>query len=194
MDSITDQFRVIAYDARGYGRSTLPLSAAYSNALDLRNLLRFLGAAPATIVGCSLGAGIALDLAIEHPESVAALVLVNAPLNGHVPSPDPYARDWSAALAAARSGGPTQSLAESFHRNFVDGQGAAPESVHAQVGAILAGHTYPHFARTAPAPLTRSHLASLPSITAPTLVVLGERDIPTVHEFAHELVTRLPHA
>src|SRR5687768_18034798 len=108
MDSITDQFRVIAYDARGYGRSTLPLSASYSNALDLRNLLRYLGASPATIVGCSLGATIALDLAIEFPESVTSLVLVNGGLNGYVTAPDSYAQDWTAALAAIRAGGPTR--------------------------------------------------------------------------------------
>src|SRR5699024_7064690 len=85
-----DQFRVIASDARAYGRSILP-SVAYSNALVLRNLLRYLGAAPATIVGCSLGATIALDLAIEYPESVTALVLVNGALNGYITAPDPYA-------------------------------------------------------------------------------------------------------
>ena len=192
-DALAERFRVITYDARGYGRSDLP-AAPYSNALDLRTLLRLLDATPAHAVGCSFGGTVALDLAIEHPDSVSSLTLVNSPLNGLAAAPDPYASEWSAALAAIRAGGPSQDLADAFVRLFVDGQGSAAQPVRAEVRALLADYRFAHYARGAPVAASVNHSARLTSLRMPALVVLGERDIPTIHEHAAALAARLPGA
>ena len=70
-------YRVLRYDVRGYGRSSrLVPGQKYSNFRDLLAVMEAASVERATLVGCSIGGGIALDTAISHPERVSALVLV----------------------------------------------------------------------------------------------------------------------
>lgn len=71
--------RVISYDRRGYTRSpgAVVRSAAVHTA-DAAALLEALDAAPATMVGTSAGATIALDVAVRRPELVHAVVVHEA--------------------------------------------------------------------------------------------------------------------
>ena len=72
-------FRVIVVDLPGHGRSATAVDARRMSvertADDLATILRRLDAAPANVLGYSLGARIALRLAIAHPDVVARLVL-----------------------------------------------------------------------------------------------------------------------
>jgi pimeloyl-ACP methyl ester carboxylesterase len=71
--------RVRVYDLRGHGRSALAATG-----YDVRTLAGDLGVlagdAPVDLVGHSWGALVALRFAIDHPERVRRLVLVEAPL------------------------------------------------------------------------------------------------------------------
>jgi 3-oxoadipate enol-lactonase len=71
--------RVLAFDNRGAGRTGKP-DAPYSVEMmagDTDALMNELGIARATVVGVSMGGRIALALALDHPERVAALILVS---------------------------------------------------------------------------------------------------------------------
>jgi 3-oxoadipate enol-lactonase len=73
-------FRVIAIDLRGHGRSDKP-SGAYSMsqfAGDAARLLVALDARPSHVVGISLGGMVAFQLALDYPELVEKLVIVNS--------------------------------------------------------------------------------------------------------------------
>ncbi len=80
--------RVVRYDLRGYGGST-PATSEYSPVRDLLALLDHLGLARPLIVGPSAGGKIALDLTLEHPDKVGALLLIAPGYSGmdydHVP-------------------------------------------------------------------------------------------------------------
>ncbi len=71
--------RCIAPDLLGHAGSSAPTDpAVYAidrQAHDVAGLLQLLDAAPASVVGYSMGARLALVLALEHPQAVAALVL-----------------------------------------------------------------------------------------------------------------------
>lgn len=69
--------RVIVPDRPGYGVTASPASGMYANADAVADLLDALGVPSATIVGHSLGAGVALALAACHPARVDGLVLVS---------------------------------------------------------------------------------------------------------------------
>ncbi|MFE9450179.1 alpha/beta fold hydrolase [Streptomyces sp. NPDC006739] len=68
------EFRVIAPDARGHGRSA-NASRPFRQADDLAGLLHHLGTGPAVLVGISMGAMIAVGTALEHPQLARALVI-----------------------------------------------------------------------------------------------------------------------
>jgi 3-oxoadipate enol-lactonase len=88
-------YRVVRYDARGYGRSSRPEpGAAYSHVRDLEALLDATDVLQTALVGCSMGGGIELDFALEHPERVWALVLAAPALGGFDPTEEE--EEWDA--------------------------------------------------------------------------------------------------
>ncbi|MFJ9241946.1 alpha/beta fold hydrolase [Streptomyces sp. NPDC101776] len=70
-------FRVIAPDIRGHGFSA-NASGPFRWADDLAGLLRHLDLGPAVLVGLCMGAAVATDTALEHPELVRAVVVSGA--------------------------------------------------------------------------------------------------------------------
>jgi pimeloyl-ACP methyl ester carboxylesterase len=76
-------FRVVAPDLRGYGRSDKPRGvAAYGVrelVRDVRGLIERLGAAQASVVGHDWGAGIAWAFAMQYPEALGKLGILNGP-------------------------------------------------------------------------------------------------------------------
>lgn len=88
---LAERHRVIVYDRRGYSRSSsraAPIKGYLKRqADDAADLLIGLGAAPATVVGWSMGGVIALCLALERPELISRLVLCEPPLHAtkHMP-------------------------------------------------------------------------------------------------------------
>jgi pimeloyl-ACP methyl ester carboxylesterase len=79
---LAKRYRVISYDRRSFGQSKHPpLADLTQHARDAATLLRALDTAPAVIVGSSIGGVIGLDLALEHPDLVKGLVLLEPPLH-----------------------------------------------------------------------------------------------------------------
>jgi len=76
--------RAVAYDQRGHGRSGKP-AFGYGferTAGDAAAVIRALGLGRPVVVGHSWGANVALELAVRHPRSVRALVLVDGGFSG----------------------------------------------------------------------------------------------------------------
>jgi len=79
--ALSQHYRVLALDWPGYGQSSLrrPVDSidVHFFCEVLRKFIAALALAPAILVGNSLGGSAAARLAIEHPESVAGLILVS---------------------------------------------------------------------------------------------------------------------
>jgi 3-oxoadipate enol-lactonase len=77
---LSKQFQVITFDVRGHGRSGKP-KERYSVKLfadDTAALIRALGVGPVHVVGISMGGMIAFQLAVDAPDLVRSLVIVNS--------------------------------------------------------------------------------------------------------------------
>jgi pimeloyl-ACP methyl ester carboxylesterase len=78
---LSSDCRLIVYDRRGYGASSKSPSDWRAHSLDVAALIEALGAAPALVVGYSGGSIVALDLALERPELVAGVLLLDPAFN-----------------------------------------------------------------------------------------------------------------
>ncbi len=76
-------FRVVAPDQRGYNLSDKPIGVHHYRldalASDIRELIRFYGREQAVIVGHDWGGFVAWRLAMDYPEMVQKLIVMNAP-------------------------------------------------------------------------------------------------------------------
>ena len=77
--SFSDRMQLIFYDRRAAGRSETPQDgySMANQAQDLRALLQRLGVSRAHVLGSSGGGPIALGMALDHPEMVETLLLIN---------------------------------------------------------------------------------------------------------------------
>ncbi len=78
-DLLSPQFRTIALDQRGHGRSGKPVGPCYGAADfagDLAALIETLDAGPAIIAGHSLGARNALAVGASRPDLVSAVIAI----------------------------------------------------------------------------------------------------------------------
>lgn len=80
-EEFSEDFRIIAPDLRGHGNSTKPKEkAAYGvaqSAEDMKLLLEELEIRKCVVVGFSMGGAIAFEMAVNYPEMVAKIVIIN---------------------------------------------------------------------------------------------------------------------
>jgi pimeloyl-ACP methyl ester carboxylesterase len=103
---------VIAPDFLGHGASAKPRGdySLGAFASGIRDLLQLIGIERATIVGHSLGGGVAMQLAYQHPDLCERLVLVSSGGLGHSVSPLLRAAalpgsEWVLPVIAGAAGG-----------------------------------------------------------------------------------------
>ena len=183
---LAERFRVITYDHRGIGASTLGTPPEWSTrmlAADALAVLDAAGAGRAHVVGHSMGGRIGQWLAIDAPERVASLTLISAtPGDARgVPRPD--------AATRALAGGDPEVLGPYFFS-------AAFRRRHPDVLGLLARGEAPMRARRGHYVASSTHDTwdELVRITAPTLVVHGADDEITPVENGRALAERIPGA
>ncbi len=193
-DVLARDYRVIRYDARGFGRSPPPNPGeAYSNADDLAALLDRLDARKAHVVGLSMGGRFALDYAVTHPEALRSLVVVDGVIGGWQ-----WSREWLAAYAPIVEAGRRRDIAQAKSL-WLALPLFAPARQQPEVGARLKAmvddYSGWHFVNQSPERAVAPPVVGrLGAIRAPTLVLVGERDLPDFHRMAERLETGIPGA
>lgn len=165
-------FGILRYDLRGHGRSSAPPPPYTMEQLadDAAGLLDALQLQQVHLIGTSLGGMIGQQVGVRHPARLLSLTLANTAAQQAAPAA------WDERIALARRSGvgaladPT--LQRWFPASFLD---TAPAEAK-RLRAILCETTVDGYVGCAQAvrDLHQAHL--LPKITAPTLVVAGDRD------------------
>jgi 3-oxoadipate enol-lactonase len=187
------RYRVIRYDARGFGRSA-PITEPFSTADDLRGLLDYLNVKQAHVIGLSMGGRYAIDFTLKYPAMVKSLVPADSGLAGQ-PIPN-VAKELGPAIAAGKKGDVAEAKRIWLSHSMFDPAREQPQ-VAAQLKQIVDDYSGWHFAQG----LGAQELAVQPpaaqrlgEIRAPTLVVIGERDLPDLQVIADKLAKEIPGA
>jgi pimeloyl-ACP methyl ester carboxylesterase len=192
-ERFAEHYRVVRYDVRGYGKSLPPTGEGYYHADDLKALLDHLEIATAYIAGLSLGGAIALEFAVAHPESVRGFILVDSILWGYSWSDegnDSMGDLWSAALTSGAEGAKTLWLQHPFFAPAHE----IPE-VSTNLRRMVSDYSGWHWLNSDPGivPMPPA-LFRLDSVSAPTLIIIGERDVQDLQNMSELLHTQIPNA
>src|ERR671927_930209 len=118
--------RVIAYDARGHGRSEPAEPYDYAAlAEDLARVLDDRGIDRAVLAGASMGAHTLLRFALDHPDRVKALAVITPAFDPEDTDDKPLER-WNRLSDGLRNGG-VEGFVEAY------GEPPVPEKWHATV-------------------------------------------------------------
>ncbi len=183
-----DGFTLIRYDQRGFGESPDPV-ADYLLHEDALEVLEAAGHARAAVIGSSFGARAAIDLALERPDAVAALVSVCGAAGGAEWSPELTALADEADEALEAEG--AEVACELELRIWVDGTrppGSAPAAVRESIRVVNTGLlrrqlTQEHGPRSLQPPAD----LRLGELRPPVLAVSAEYDQPWMREQAVRL-------
>ena len=178
IDHLAPRARVIAPDARAHGQSSTPFEP-FRQCDDVAALITHLHSGPAILVGTSMGAGTAVDTALEYADLVSALVISGAGTNEPV-FQDPWSLSQLARLQRAMdamdagawvaaeleyAAGPARTLDDldpavverlrTMHEHFV--------ATHVRPGIVPPDHVVGSWER-------------LPEISVPVLGIVGDLD------------------
>ena len=201
-------FHVVAPDMRGYNLSDKPAGwRSYrmeALAGDIAGLIRHFGDGPAYVAGHDWGAAVAYGFAMQHPELVRRLAILNVPhtermLHGFRTARQ-LRKSWymfffqiaglpEALLRREDFSFAKRSLRADSRESFSDTDLQRYAEAWSQPGALTAMLNYYRAAlRSSP----RATLASLRPIAAPTLVIWGQRDRHLGAELAEPLPRWVP--
>lgn len=191
----SQSYRVVRYDARGYGMSTNP-DGEFGHDEDLQAILHEVGVERATFVAASMGGQIALNYILQHPERAEGLVLVGSSVDTTKPT-EAMKEAWRAVNTASEAGD-IAGANEIEMQLWIDGPTRAPGVVDARVrervsdmnSNALAAYNENATERDIDPPIS----TRLGEISVPALVIVGDLDQPMMLESADIFVRDIPNA
>lgn len=186
---LATHYRVLAIDLRGHGRTSRkgPITIA-GFAADLRELLAALEIRSAHVIGISLGASVAFQLAVDYPDVVGGLVIINGSPVGPSTENPAHVTELEWRIRAVREQG-MRAIGRLLAERHL------PAREHEPLRTVFVerwAENDPELYLASVAAITdwsvRDRLASLRS---PCLVISGDRDVTPV-SFKEEYLRELP--
>lgn len=177
--AFSKNYRTIRWDMRGFGKSE-PVEGEFSLRDDLYGLLQFLKIDHAYLIGCSMGGGASMDVALQHPELVEALVMVGSAPSGlwlEIADMPIYEE-----IEKASQQGDWERVVELETQIFFDGEGRTPQEVNPatrakfmEMNRLAHQHARRELGTHKPG-MKPSAAERLDELKIPVLVVYGNRD------------------
>jgi 3-oxoadipate enol-lactonase len=190
MAALAGRFRVIRYDSRGHGQSTVPPGpyTIEQVANDALGLLDALKVPRAHFCGLSMGGMVGMWLGIHAPQRIDRLVLANTAARIGT------AEVWNARIDAVQKGGVKSIASAVLARWFSAPLLEAPTPIIARMRVTLEGVSADGYAASCAAvrDMDQRHLVG--RIHAPTLVIAGTDDFATPAADGRYVADQIPNA
>jgi pimeloyl-ACP methyl ester carboxylesterase len=190
--------RVVRFDMRGFGESSAP-SNEYANYEDARGLVDALGIERAVVAGDSMGGEAALDFALAYPERVSGLVLISTRAAATAVSPE-LEKLWEESDGAFEAGDIEKAVATEVD-GWIVGPGRTRDDLDPEYLGLAEAMIRRIWVRAAageelgaPIELDPPRLERLGEVRVPTLLVVGDRDVPDIAESMQALAKGIPQA
>lgn len=181
--------RVIRYDLRGFGQSSLDIDQPYSHTDDLVALMDHLDIDAADLLGASMGGSIALHFALERPARVNRLVLESTSLKGW-----DWSDEWRALEAVIKDAARARGLGAA-RKLWLDHplfRTLGPET-RKMLASEVAQYSCRHWLDDdRHAPLLNADLDRLDELSIPTLLITGALDLTDIHLIAEAIHAMTP--
>jgi pimeloyl-ACP methyl ester carboxylesterase len=186
VEHLAASHRCLAVDRRGHGLSA-PLNEGWDQVADLADVLDEAEIERCHLVGMSLGGYDAVAAAGRMPDRLRSMVLVDAWM------PVDAMRTWSAPFELAREEGADAARRAWLGDPLFAASRALP-AVTARIVEIVGQNDLTTFTGPSPRGGSRAVVAAAAEITTPTLVVVGDRDLPEFFATARWLAATIPGA
>lgn len=188
---LASTYRVLSYDLCGHGESSLPADNASLTVLSeqLIALMDGLNIGQAALVGFSLGGMINRRCAMDHPDRVSALAILNSPHE----RVDDQQRLVEARAFDTGAGGPAANIDETLARWFTDDfRKNQPDVVKQIRRVVLANHPENYAAhRLVLAQGVKELIRPDPPISHPTLVMTCAHDSGSTPAMSHTIASEI---
>jgi pimeloyl-ACP methyl ester carboxylesterase len=192
--------RVLAYDRRGHSASTAPPGQGRigEDVEDAAALLERHGLAPASVVGHSYGASVALLLAVRRPDLVRRVVVHEPPLYALLAGDDEWdavrrkAGETMAEVAAALIDGEVEVAARRFVEEVAFGAGSWPGLLCERGRATVLANADTWLDQSRDPDRLAVDVTPLATSGIPVTVTTGTATIAAFAEIARRLVAALP--
>ena len=198
--ALTSRYDVVRVDLRGFGGSvSRPAGDRLAHHDDVAETLARLGVERAHLVGCSLGAGVAVDVALARPQLVASLLLVT-PGGSLIPEMTPELRRFVDAENEALGRDDLEAAVAANLDWWVDGPHRDAGEERSAIRALVAVMQRRAFEITADwdeveeVELDPPALDRLGELDVPTLVLTGGLDLDAISRAAEAVATGIPNA
>lgn len=187
------EYRLIMPDLRGYGKTGVTPDRVMLDemALDILHLLEALSIDSAIFCGLSMGGQIVLDFYRLFPHKVKALIIVDSDARGE--TPESYRQRLEKAESILKTG-MKQHTDDTIHQ-YIAAASMANKPMYSHLYEMMSttqaiGAAAAHRGRAE----RRDHLAILPSVHIPTLILVGDEDYFTPLPIARLMSDTIPEA
>ena len=184
---LANYYRVLRYDMRGHGKSDLPNTEPYSHAIDLNAIMGHLSIEKAHLAGLSSGGTTVIDFALSYPDKILSLIPISiSPTNPN--STKSSTSEIDAAIVTTFNESGKMAATQIAYEHPVFNPAIKNPRTSKRMKQYLDEADFWRMSRKDPIITEPSQITQLHNILVPTLIIIGELDIPEIHTGSDSLV------
>ncbi|MCB9435984.1 MAG: alpha/beta hydrolase [Anaerolineales bacterium] len=191
LKAFAEHYRVIAPDLRGFGQTEIP-NGEFAHYRDVYALLQHLGIDQAHFVGASMSGETSINLALTYPALVKSLVLSGSAVGGYEFEDEDTIDVWEEVGEALQAGDLSRGVELEVMLWVVGSnrtEAQVDDAIQLKVGEmILRSYTIPS-GEGIEEELEPPAIDRLSEIKCPTLVLIGDHDVPDMQVIAEMLAS-----